>query len=89
MNAYMQDGVHCCISECLLSWDVACLLVFVFEHVPLVVFSAHGERSGLSGPTLLRSTSETRILSERKRQTEGERGQRGWGGGDWYKRSVN
>lgn len=41
-------------------------------YLPLVVFSARVERSGLSVPTLSHSTSETHILSDRERQRKRE-----------------
>lgn len=67
---YMEACVYCYISvKCDLSGDVCvCVFMSVDVHLPLVVFSAHEERSGLSAQTLSHSTSETHILSDRKRQ---------------------
>lgn len=42
-------------------------------HLPLVVFSARVERSGLSAPTLSHSTSGTHILSDKERGRQGRR----------------
>lgn len=44
-------------------WGCLCVCMSVPDvHLPPVVFSARVGRSGLSGPTLLHSTSETHIL---------------------------
>lgn len=52
-------------------WE--CMCVYICDmHLPLVVSSAHVERSGLSVQTLSHSTSETHILSVR--ETEKEKG---------------
>lgn len=68
------------LHKCVLSGDVfVCLCVCVCDvHLPLVVFSARVERSGLSALTLSHSTSETHILPDRERQrrSKGRKGQR-------------
>ena len=69
----VQVCVHCCISvKCVLSRDICvCVCVCVSlcgVYLPLVVFSAHVERSGLSVLTPSHSTSEMHILSDSERQ---------------------
>lgn len=81
---YVGGGAPCvinlCASLCVLLhkcevctvWGYVSVRVCVFDvYLPLVVFSAHAKRSGLSMPTLSHSTSETHILSDRKRQWRG------------------